>query len=78
MAKGRIVVDEDLCKGCVLCISVCPKEVLNMADDRFTSKGYHPAELIDPDHECTGCAICSLVCPDAAITVYRWVPVDNK
>lgn len=78
MAKGRIVVDEDLCKGCVLCISVCPKEVIKMADDRFTSKGYHPAELIDPNHECTGCAICSLVCPDAAITVYRWVPVDKK
>lgn len=77
MAKGRIVVDENLCKGCELCISVCPPEVIKMAIDRFTPKGYHPAELVDPDNECTGCAICSIICPDAAITVFRWVPADK-
>jgi len=77
MAKGRIVVDEDLCKGCELCISVCPKNVISMAADRFTPKGYHPAELVDPDGECTGCAICSIICPDAAITVFRMVPADK-
>jgi len=77
MAKGRIVVDEELCKGCELCISVCPKNVIKMANDRFTPQGYHPAELVDPDEECTGCAICSIICPDAAITVFRMVPVEK-
>ncbi|MEE8121647.1 MAG: 4Fe-4S binding protein [Anaerolineales bacterium] len=77
MAKGRIVVDENLCKGCELCIPVCPQDVIKMANDRFTPKGYHPAELVDPDNECTGCAICSIVCPDVAITVFRWVPADK-
>lgn len=74
MAKGRIVVSEELCKGCELCTSVCPQDLIKMAMDRFTPKGYHPATLIDPEIECTGCAICSVICPDAAITVYRWVP----
>ena len=73
MAKGRIEVDENLCKGCTLCTYVCPKGLIEMAEDRLTPRGYHPAVLVDPDLECTGCAICGVVCPDAAITVYRWV-----
>ncbi|HEY44073.1 MAG TPA: 4Fe-4S binding protein [Anaerolineae bacterium] len=77
MAKGRIVVDETLCKGCELCTSVCPKDLIRMAMDRLTPKGYHPAMLVDPDGECTGCAICAVICPDSAITVYRLVPAEK-
>ena len=47
MAKGRIVISDELCKGCELCTSVCPKDLIEMAMDRFTPKGYHPAALID-------------------------------
>jgi 2-oxoglutarate ferredoxin oxidoreductase subunit delta len=78
MAKGRIVVDENLCKGCGLCITVCPKDVIRIQTDRLTPKGYHPASLVDLEGACTGCAICSVICPDAAITVYRWVPAAQK
>ncbi len=74
MAKGRIEIDEGLCKGCELCTSVCPKDLIFMAADRFTPKGYRPAELVDPDGDCTGCAICAVICPDAAISVFRVVP----
>jgi 2-oxoglutarate ferredoxin oxidoreductase subunit delta len=77
MAKGRIEVSEALCKGCELCTSVCPKDVIHMATDRFTPKGYHPAALVDPNGDCTGCAICAVICPDAAITVFRWVPLGK-
>jgi len=73
MAKGRIEIDEALCKGCELCTTVCPKTLIHMAADRFTPKGYHPARLVDETEACTGCAICSVICPEAAITVYRWV-----
>ena len=73
MARGRIVVNEDLCKGCELCTTVCPVEIIHMAEHRYTAKGYHPAELVDPNGTCTGCAICATICPDAAITVYRMV-----
>lgn len=74
MARGRIEVDEAHCKGCSLCTMVCPKDLIVMANDRLTLKGYHPAELLDPNGECTGCAICAVICPDASISVYRFLP----
>ncbi|MCJ7823641.1 MAG: 4Fe-4S binding protein [Anaerolineales bacterium] len=77
MARGRIVINEALCKGCELCTTVCPKNVIVIATDQFTPKGYHPAALRDPQGECTGCAICSVICPDAAISVYRWIPASK-
>jgi 2-oxoglutarate ferredoxin oxidoreductase subunit delta len=67
--KGRIEVDEVLCKACELCIEVCPPGVLTLAKDRLNSKGYHPAELTAEG--CTGCGICAIVCPEAAINVFR-------
>lgn len=69
--RGYVSIDESLCKGCALCTTACPKGLLQMALTRFTGKGYHPAELIDPEGACTGCALCAALCPEAAITVYR-------
>jgi 2-oxoglutarate ferredoxin oxidoreductase subunit delta len=77
MAKGRIEIDVNLCKGCTLCTSVCPKDLIEMSLDQLTPRGYHPAIIIDPDIECTGCLICGVICPDSAITVYRWVPEEK-
>ena len=71
-AKGRIEIKAENCKGCELCTGVCPQNVIHMADT-FNAKGYHPAQLIDPNLDCTGCAICAVICPDAVITVYRQV-----
>ena len=71
--KGWVEVDETYCKGCELCVEACPQEVLGLAMDRLTAKGYHPAYL--KADGCTGCAICALVCPEAAFTVYREKPV---
>ena len=74
---GTIEVDEDRCKGCALCVAVCPKHVIELAA-RFTPRGYHPAALIQRNDEgaetCTGCMICATICPDAAITVFRAAP----
>ena len=71
-AKGRIVIDADYCKGCELCVTVCPQNVIQMSDT-FNAKGYRPAQLVDPMGECTGCAVCAVICPDAMITVYRQI-----
>ena len=67
--KGRVVVSEMYCKGCELCVGACPQESLQLAPNRITVKGYHPAEL--KGDRCTGCGTCALVCPEAAIMVYR-------
>lgn len=70
VAKGRIVIDTERCKGCKLCQSACPQDVISLADS-LNNKGYRSATLLDPEHKCTGCALCAVVCPDDCITVYR-------
>jgi 2-oxoglutarate ferredoxin oxidoreductase subunit delta len=64
---GRIVIDTERCKGCGLCITVCPKGGIVIAAESNKS-GYFPAQVKDAD--CTGCARCALVCPEASIEVY--------
>lgn len=71
---SHIVVDEDRCKGCGLCTTVCPYDLVQIAD-HFNAKGYRPAAQVDPKGECTGCAMCAMMCPDVAIAVYKTVRV---
>ena len=73
MAKGRIEINEERCKGCTLCVIACPQSIIEMAGERVNAKGYHPALLIDPETKCTGCALCAVACPDVCITVYKQV-----
>lgn len=70
--KGWIEVNELYCKGCELCISECPQNVLALDMERLTPKGYHPVAL--KMDGCTGCGICAIMCPEAALTVYRETP----
>jgi 2-oxoglutarate ferredoxin oxidoreductase subunit delta len=76
MAEGRIVVNEEMCKGCELCTTVCPYDLIQMAD-HYNTKGYKPAVLVDPEQRCTGCTLCAMICPDAVITVFRQVKVKS-
>jgi 2-oxoglutarate ferredoxin oxidoreductase subunit delta len=62
--------DENRCKGCELCVSVCPKKIVVMAEDRINEKGYHPATVEDMD-KCIGCAFCAMMCPDVVIEVEK-------
>jgi 2-oxoglutarate ferredoxin oxidoreductase subunit delta len=68
--RGHIVVNQEMCKGCELCTTVCPYDLIHMAD-HYNAKGYKPAELTDPEGRCTGCTLCAMICPDAVITVFR-------
>ena len=77
MARGRIVINSDRCKGCELCRTACPPHVITLAD-HLNAKGYRPAHLNDPEHKCTGCALCAAVCPDACIVVYRDLPIRQQ
>lgn len=69
---GRVEIDAGFCKGCGICVSVCPQSILKLDMDVITPKGYHPAVCI-AERACTGCMSCALMCPDVAITVYREV-----
>ena len=70
-AVGSIEIDIELCKGCDLCVQVCPVDVLEMSTE-LNRLGFRFPILLDG---CTGCEMCALICPDFCITeVYRNVP----
>ena len=69
MAKFQVRFDGDICKGCELCRSVCPKELIVMSHE-INNKGYSPASITD-QASCIGCRSCALICPDGAISIYK-------
>ncbi len=70
MAKGKVTFNQDICKGCGLCVSVCPVKILGMDTTKINVKGYHPTTIMD-EEKCIGCANCAIMCPDSVITVER-------
>ena len=64
----KVTINEIVCKGCGLCVRACPKNVLALSRTKLNAKGYHPAEVADPEN-CIGCASCARTCPDVAIRI---------
>lgn len=60
---------EERCKGCGLCVDVCPKHVLALDTSTVNRLGYHPVRLTDASL-CTSCAFCARVCPDVVFSVF--------
>ena len=67
---ARVAFNEEHCKGCGLCVHVCPKNIVAIASDRINMKGYHPAAVTDMD-KCIGCTFCAMICPDVVIEVEK-------
>jgi len=65
---GKIIIDTERCKGCGLCVAVCPKAAITISNES-NKNGYYPAQA--DNEKCTGCTQCAIVCPDAAIVVFR-------
>ncbi len=65
-----IVINDDWCKGCELCIDVCPRPEVFALSDQVNSKGYRRI-MINDLSLCTGCMLCELMCPDLAIIVKK-------
>ncbi|MDI9442417.1 MAG: 4Fe-4S binding protein [Firmicutes bacterium] len=70
--RGQVIVDQERCKECSLCITACPHDVLRISA-AINSKGYHPVEAYQPEN-CTGCTFCATICPDVALTIMRKRP----
>ena len=66
MAKreGFVVVEADRCKGCSLCVVVCPTHSMRMGTT-INRLGYHSVEFQEGTG-CTGCGVCYYACPEPA------------
>ena len=68
MAKVTFL--DNVCKGCGLCVDVCPKKVLELSPNKINKKGHKPVEAVK-EEDCIGCAFCATMCPDCIIKVER-------
>jgi len=67
--KGTVIIDREICKGCLLCVRACPLKVLEQ-DAELNSTGSYPCKAVNID-KCIGCGNCFEVCPDVAIEVFE-------
>ncbi|MBO4769724.1 MAG: 4Fe-4S binding protein [Clostridia bacterium] len=67
---AKVTFETDMCKGCGLCVSACPRHILVIDKSVINKKGHSPAAMTDIS-KCIGCAFCATMCPDCVITVER-------
>jgi 2-oxoglutarate ferredoxin oxidoreductase subunit delta len=61
--RGRVVIFGMWCKGCRLCIELCPTKVLALGENEQVI-------VVKPEN-CTACHWCDTHCPDLAIVVKK-------
>jgi 2-oxoglutarate ferredoxin oxidoreductase subunit delta len=71
-AVKEIIIDDQFCKGCNLCIEVCPRKVFGGSHKRSRA-GYSMPQASDQG-KCSVCFLCEMTCPDLAITVIEENP----
>ena len=67
---NKVTFRTERCKGCGLCVDVCPRKILALAPAALNGKGYHPAVIVDQE-KCIACAMCATMCPDCVIKVEK-------
>jgi 2-oxoglutarate ferredoxin oxidoreductase subunit delta len=66
---AKITINKEKCKGCLLCISFCPKGLIAKSV-KLNNRGLNFVEFRESG-ECLGCLKCALICPDCCIEVYK-------
>ncbi|MDD5477253.1 MAG: 4Fe-4S dicluster domain-containing protein [Candidatus Omnitrophica bacterium] len=66
---AKIIINQERCKGCLLCVNFCPKGLIKKSN-KLSKRGLNFVEF-DSSGECIGCAMCAVICPDCCIEVYK-------
>jgi 2-oxoglutarate ferredoxin oxidoreductase subunit delta len=65
--QGQVYLIPERCKGCRICIELCPQQILQVSN-QTNDKGYHIPEVIPGKEDaCVHCEFCTMVCPEFAI-----------
>ena len=64
----KITINPQRCKGCLLCVGVCPKGCIVLADT-INDRGIQPVRYRGDG--CIACGRCAIICPDCCIEVYK-------
>jgi heterodisulfide reductase subunit A len=64
------VVDEVLCKGCGLCVEVCPYNAISLEDrkTKLETVEFNARKAVINPASCKGCGSCAATCPVGAIS----------
>ncbi|KJJ84849.1 4Fe-4S ferredoxin [Candidatus Omnitrophus magneticus] len=63
----KLVINIENCKGCLLCLEVCPAKVFQLSE-HVNKKGVKYIEAVSPE-KCVTCGRCFAICPDTAIEI---------
>lgn len=64
----KIKLNTKRCKGCYLCVSVCPVKALSPSGE-LGEQGYETVKV--DEEKCITCGSCYRMCPDYAIDILK-------
>ena len=64
----KIKLNNKRCKGCYLCVSVCPVKALSPSGE-LGEQGYETVKV--DEEKCITCGSCYRMCPDYAIEILK-------
>jgi len=65
-----VTVEEDACRGCGMCVDICPTKVLEFDEKAFKA-------VVKQTEDCIGCLSCGYLCPSQAVRHEGYRPVRN-
>jgi Fe-S-cluster-containing hydrogenase component 2 len=57
-----MIIDEDMCSGCELCVDRCPVGAISMREDGVAQVTHE---------KCLGCGVCEVVCGQGAMSLQK-------
>jgi 2-oxoglutarate ferredoxin oxidoreductase subunit delta len=58
----KLSIEERMCRGCGLCVDVCPVDCFEFDDERRIAR-------VKNSDDCLGCLSCQFLCPSTAVRV---------